>query len=67
MPAPTHKEIKVVFEELRDAVRMLVVTDPERAYLYIRSATCSVEGWVRSLRDQRPGPSKPRPEPGVWS
>ena len=63
MAIPTRAEIRATFEALRDAVRELVETDPERALLYLRSATCSVESWTRSLRARRLGPSKLDPGP----
>jgi hypothetical protein len=61
---PTRDEIRASFEELRDAVRQLVEIDPERALLYLRSATCSVEGWTRSLSDPCTAPPNRDPEPG---
>jgi len=65
MTTPTRDEIRVAFEEFRDAVRALVDVCPERAHYYLRGCACSVESWVRALRKQHCAPSKPNsgPEP----
>jgi len=48
------------WEELREAVQELAAVDPERARLYLASASCSLRSWTHALRVQRPGPSRLR-------
>jgi len=65
MAQPSREQISAAWEELRAGVRALVEVDPDRAFFYLRGCACSVESWVRALREQHCAPSKPDsgPEP----